>query len=61
MVFTINVHKGDTGFFLFCRKHFILKKKHLNTTQLESSIMSYYKIGFTLAPRNLAFVTSESV
>lgn len=65
MVFTINVHKGDAGFSYSAESTlyiFSLKKKnHLNITQLEPSIISYYEIGFTLAPRNLAFVTSESV
>lgn len=67
MVFTINVYKGDAGFSYSAEStldifsFFFLKKNHLNITQLEPSIISYYEIGFTLAPRNLAFVTSESV
>lgn len=64
MVFTINVYKGDADFSYSAESTlyiFSLKKKHLNITQLEPSIISYYEIGFTLAPRNLAFVTSESV
>lgn len=67
MVFTINVYKEDAGFSysaestLYIFSFFFKKKKHLNITQLEPSIISYYEIGFTLAPRNLAFVTSESV
>lgn len=62
MVFKINVYKGDAGFSYSAESTlYIFFKNHLTTTQLEPSIISYYEIGFTLAPRNLAFVTSESV
>lgn len=49
------------AFFILQKALYTLKKKNLTTTQEEPSIISYYEIGFTLAPRNLAFVTSESV
>lgn len=61
MVFTINVYKGDADFSYSAESTLYIFSLKKNITQLEPSIISYYEIGFTLAPRNLAFVTSESV